>query len=313
MSKNAEKRNKNNKKNTRNFEIFEDSHAQFSTIFQGLPLLLFFFLRIFRRVPWFFSESVFFPKENQQPNLGVSPFFFRGKVTNSIGRETKNARFADENQRNVSLKSASLTIIIPLPFWIRLSKTFFVSACFGGERQVSRPIMPLCPISIQDDPGTPPFPEDIHELAIMDYMPLPMPPLLLPRYAFAFLPRRLLTPRFGAGLARFLRSTSWPCPHAFSLRVGVSLLCAAFSATTGCLAPQWSCSMCLPFADLCLSLLLLALVLGGCFCLRFSGASTKIQREILRWIRPRCSCITSGQSRLVKGGLQAGCLAPLPC
>ena len=122
-----------------------------------------------------------------------------------------------------------------------------------GERQVSRPTMfsmvwfilfwvPGAVSGAQDPnsmahylPGTPSFPE---EFAYMEESS-PLPPLLLPRFAFAdpaaffsaFLPRRLLSLRLGAGTGRFLRSTSWPC-----LLVLVRLLCAALSAMTGCLA-----------------------------------------------------------------------------
>ena len=141
-------------------------------------------------------------------------------------------------------------------------------------------------------------------------------PCLCRADAFAFLPRRLLTPRFGAGLARFLRSTSWPCPRAFSLRA----LCRVFSYdwVSGASVELFDVPA---VADLYLSLLLLALVLGGCLCLgsaffwsfdqvqgNFSGGSGHVA------VASRFSTMhTPGQSGTVKKRLQAGCLAPLPC
>ena len=80
-------------------KIFDD--------FQGFPLLSYLLSTKSFTNSNIFLECVL-PKENQQPILGVSPFF-RGKVTISVGSGTKHTSTIDYQRKTNSPRSVNLS------------------------------------------------------------------------------------------------------------------------------------------------------------------------------------------------------------
>ena len=278
--------------------------------------------------------------------------FSPGKVTISFGRETithkhlstkstKNwLRFSLSNnnysftiithstqQQSSAAILAQVTMVVQDVLcqlvWVCASNNV-VSGAVSGARDPNSTAQDLALWEFaymeEDDLGTPSFPESYMEESF------PLLPVPVPRFAFAdlaaffsaFLPRRLLSLRLDAGLARFLRSTSWPCsPCSQPSCTCAPAMCRAFSYD------RLSCCDCMGCArdeccvivirdttegeygvavggvlgllfdvlavvDTCASLLFAALV----FACAWGSVLQEVQpslRKGLRWTRPRCS------------------------